>query len=186
LLDESVNRSRFTHIRLKPGNLHDAMKTILKIWEEHYPGQELSYFFLDEKIASQYASEILLRKVLLAFSLAGIIICLLGMSAMALFIARQRTREIGIRKVNGASVSWILVLLSKDFIKWILLAFIPAIPLIYYAMSRWLENFAYRTALSWWIFLLSGMIVLIITVLTVSLQSYRSASRNPVEALRYE
>jgi len=108
------------------------------------------------------------------------------MSAMALFIARQRTREIGIRKVNGAGITWILVLLSKDFIKWILLAFVPAIPLIYYFMIRWLENFAYRTTLSWWIFALAGMIVLVITVFTVSLQSYRSASRNPVEALRYE
>jgi len=185
-LDESANRARFTHIRLKPGNLHDAMETIRNVWGEHYPGQGLSYFFLDEKIASQYASEILLRKVLLAFSIAGVIICLLGMSAMALFIARQRTREIGIRKVNGAGITWILVLLSKDFIKWILLAFVPAIPLIYYFMIRWLENFAYRTTLSWWIFALAGMIVLVITVFTVSLQSYRSASRNPVEALRYE
>jgi len=185
-LNETLNRARFTHVRLKPGNLHDAMETISMIWEEHYPGQEISYFFLDEKIASQYASEILLRKVLLTFSIAGIIICLLGMSAMALFIARQRTREIGIRKVNGASITWILLLLSKDFIKWILLAFVPAVLLIYYALSRWLENFAYRTDLSWWIFLLAGMIVLVITVITVSLQSYRTASRNPVEALRYE
>ncbi|MFO7670839.1 MAG: FtsX-like permease family protein [Bacteroidales bacterium] len=185
-LDESAIRARFTHIRLKPGNLHDAMKTIGNTWEEHYPGQELSYFFLDEKIAGQYASEILLRKVLLSFSIAGIIICLLGMSAMALFIARQRTREIGIRKVNGAGITCILVLLSKDFIKWILLAFVPAIPFIYYVMSRWLENFAYRTDLSWWIFALAGFIILVITVFTVSIQSYRSASRNPVEALRYE
>ena len=88
--------------------------------------------------------------------------------------------------MNGAGITWILVLLSKDFIKWILLAFVPAIPLIYYAMSRWLENFAYRTALSWWIFPLAGMIVLVITVFTVSLQSYHSASRNPVESLRHD
>lgn len=88
--------------------------------------------------------------------------------------------------MNGASITRILVLLSKDFIKWILLAFVPAIPLIYYIMSRWLENFAYRTALSWWILPLAGLIVLVITVFIVSLQSYRSASRNPVEALRHE
>jgi len=159
---------------------------IRKTWGEHYPGQELSYFFLDEKIASQYASEILLRKVLLAFSIAGIIISLLGMSAMALLIARQRTREIGIRKVQGASNSRILVLLNKDFIKWVLLAFVPAIPLTYYAMRHWLENFAYRTVLSWWIFALAGIMVLVITAITVSLQSYRSASRNPVDALRHD
>jgi len=185
-LDESNSRARFTHIRLKPGNLNDAMEMIRKTWGEHYPGQELSYFFLDEKIASQYASEILLRKVLLAFSIAGIIISLLGISAMALLIARQRTREIGIRKVQGASNSRILVLLNKDFIKWVLLAFVPAIPLTYYAMRHWLENFAYRTVLSWWIFALAGIMVLVITAITVSLQSYRSASRNPVDALRHD
>ena len=185
-LDESASRARFTHIRLKPGNLQTAMETIGTLWKEYYPGQELSYFFLDEKIAGQYASEILLRKVLLAFSVMGILICLLGMSAMALFIARQRTREIGIRKVNGAGMVRILALLNRDFLKWALLAFVPAVPLIHYAMSRWLENFAYRTALSWWIFPLAGMIVLVITACTVSVQSYRTASRNPVEAIRYE
>lgn len=186
LLDESTNRARFTHIRLKPGNLNDAMKTIRNVWGEYYPGQEISYFFLDEKIANQYASEILLRKVLLAFSIVGILISLLGMSAMALLIARQRTREIGIRKVNGAGISSILVLLNKNFTKWILLALVPAIPLIYYTMRRWLENFAYQTALSWWIFALAGMIVLGITIFIVSLQSYRSASANPVDAIRHE
>ncbi len=185
-LDESANRARFTHIRLKPGNLQAALKTLRAIWEEHYPGQEFSYFFLDEKIAELYASEILLRKVLLAFSIAGIIICLLGMSAMALFISRQRTREIGIRKVNGAGITRILVLLSKDFVKWILLACVPAIPLIYFAMRRWLENFSYRTTLSWWIFVLAGTMILVITVFTVSLHSFRSASRNPVESLRHD
>lgn len=186
LLDESPNRARFLHIRLKPGNLQESMNTIRNLWEAYFPGQELSYFFLDEKIDEQYASEILLRKMLLAFSFAGIIICLLGMSAMALLIARQRTREIGIRKVNGASITLIMALLNRDFLKWMLLAFIPAIPVIYFAMHRWLGNFAYQTTLSWWIFLLAGMIVLLITVLTVSLQSYRSASRNPVESIRHE
>ena len=186
LLDESPNRARFTHIRIKPGQVHAAMEAINSTWEGHYPGQELTYFFLDEKIAEQYSSEILLRKVLLAFSITGILICLLGMSAMALFIARQRTREIGIRKVNGSGISRILVLLSRDFMKWSLLAFVPAIPLAYFTMSLWLERFAYRCKLSWWIFLLSGLIILLITLITVSLQSYSSAARNPAEALRCE
>lgn len=185
-LDESANRARFTHVRLKPGSLRAAMESIRKIWEEHYPGQELSYFFLDEKINEQYSSEILLRKVLIAFSICGILICLLGMSAMALFIARQRTKEIGIRKVNGASITLLLVLLNKDFIKWSLLAYIPAVPLAYYIVSLWLQGFAYRTTMSWWIFLLSGIIILLITSITVSLQSYSIAVRNPVDALRSE
>jgi len=186
MLDESPNRARFTHVRLKPGNMHEAIGIIRETFEEYYPGQELSYFFLDEKIAEQYASEILLRKVLLIFSIASIIICLLGMSAMALYIARQRTREIGIRKVNGSSITEVLTLLNRDFIKWIVLACVPAVPVIYITMNRWLETFAYRTNLSWWVFALAGILVLVITVITVSLQSLRSASMNPAEAIRYE
>jgi putative ABC transport system permease protein len=186
LLDESPNRARFTHIKLKPGHMDDAIRSIRKTWEEYYPGQELNYFFLDEKIASQYASEMLLRKVLLAFSIAGFIICLLGMSAMALFISRQRTREIGIRKINGASILSILALLNRDFVKWILITFVPAMLIIYVAASRWLDNFAYRTTLSWWIFALAGVIILFIALFTVSVQSFHTASRNPVDALRDE
>lgn len=185
-LDESPNRARFTHVRLKPGNMHHSLAAIREIWQEHYPGQEFSYFFLDEKIASQYASELLLRKVLSAFSIAGFIICLLGMSAMALMLARKRSREIGIRKVNGASTASLLALLNRDFLKWTLIALVPAIPLSYLTMDRWLDNFAYRTTLSWWIFVLSALIVVLITVITVSLQSYRSATMNPVDAIRDE
>ena len=98
----------------------------------------------------------------------------------------QRTKEIGIRKVNGATVSEILIMLNKDFLKRVAIAFIIATPIAYYAMSKWLENFAYKTELSWWIFALAGALTLGIALVTVSLQSWRAATRNPVEALRYE
>jgi putative ABC transport system permease protein len=185
-LNETPNRARFTHVRLHPGNLHDAMPLIQQIWEEHYPGQELSYFFLDEKIDGEYASEILLRKVLAVFSALALLISLLGMSAMALFLARQKTREIGIRRVHGASINRILVHLGRRFLGLAAGAFALAVLPCYLLMQRWLQSFAYRAGISWWIFALTGLLVLAVTLLTVALQSFRTASRNPVEALRYE
>jgi putative ABC transport system permease protein len=103
-----------------------------------------------------------------------------------LFISEGKTKEIGIRKVNGAKTSEILALLNKDFIKWVAIAFVIACPIAYYAMNLWLENFAYKTTLSWWIFVSAGVLALGIALLTVSWQSWRAATRNPVEALRYE
>ncbi len=99
---------------------------------------------------------------------------------------RSRTKEIGIRKINGANIIEILVLINKDFIRWAIIAFIIAFPAAWYAMYKWLESYAYKTDVKWWIFLLSGVIVLAISLLTVSWQSWRAATRNPVEALRYE
>jgi putative ABC transport system permease protein len=105
---------------------------------------------------------------------------------LAEFITKQRTKEIGVRKVNGARVVGILSMLNKDFVKWVAIAFVIATPVAYYAMHKWLESFAYKTELSWWIFALAGLLALGIALLTVSWQSWRAATRNPVEALRYE
>jgi putative ABC transport system permease protein len=98
----------------------------------------------------------------------------------------NRTKEIGLRKVNGATISEVMVLLNKNFIYWVAIAFVIACPIAFYAMNKWLQNFAYKTELSWWIFVASGIIALVIASLTVSWQSWRAATRNPVEALRYE
>ena len=185
-LDESKNRARFIHIRLGEGSLHAGMDAIKKVWNEYYPDQKMDYFFMDEKIAQQYKAETILRRILFAFSSIGILISILGISALSLFISQQRTKEIGIRKVNGAKVSEILTMLNKDFVKWVCIAFVIATPIAYYAMNKWLENFAYKTTLSWWIFALAGLLALGIALLTVSWQSWRAATRNPVEALRYE
>jgi putative ABC transport system permease protein len=103
-----------------------------------------------------------------------------------LFACQRRIKEIGVRKVNGAKVSEILTMLNKDFVKWVAIAFVVATPIAYYASHRWLESFAYKTSLSWWIFALAGVLALGIALLTVSWQSWRAATRNPVEALRYE
>ena len=185
-LDESRNRARFIHVRLNKGNLREAVETVRDVWKNHYPGQEFSYFFMDQKIAEQYKAETILGRILLTFSILGILISIVGISALSLYISQQRTKEIGIRKVNGAKVTEILSMLNKDFVKWVVVAFIIATPVAWYAMHKWLENFAYKTGLSWWIFALSGILALGIALLTVSWQSWRAATRNPVEALRYE
>jgi putative ABC transport system permease protein len=110
----------------------------------------------------------------------------MGILGQIFLITIYRTKEIGIRKINGAKVSEVLVLLNRDFVKWVAIAFVIATPIAWYAMNKWLENFAYKTELSWWIFALAGLLALGIAFLTVSWQSWRAATRNPVEALRYE
>lgn len=110
----------------------------------------------------------------------------MGLYGMITYMVEKRIKEIGIRKVNGAKISEILVLLNRDFLKWVAIAFVIATPIAYYAMYKWLENFAYKTELSWWIFALAGLLALGIALLTVSFQSWMAATRNPVEALRYE
>jgi putative ABC transport system permease protein len=105
---------------------------------------------------------------------------------LSLLIGKQKTKEIGIRRINGARVSEIILMLNSDFIKWVAIAFIIGCPIAFYVMHKWIENFAYRTELSWWIFGLSGTVALAVTLFTVSWQSWRAATRNPVEALKYE
>ncbi|MBI9056175.1 MAG: ABC transporter permease [Labilibaculum sp.] len=186
IINESHNRGRFIHIRVSPGNTKTAMTSIKKEWENHYPNQKIDYFFMDDKIAQQYKSENILQRILMSFSILGIIIGILGISALSYFTSEQRTKEIGIRKANGAKTKEIITMLNKGFAKWVTIAFVIACPIAYLAMQKWLENFAYKTELSWWIFALAGLIAMGITLLTVSFQSWRAATRNPVESLRYE
>jgi len=141
---------------------------------------------MDVLISNLYETEAAQQSLLLLFGLLTIVISCLGLLGMTIFITENRTKEIGIRKVNGAKVSEILTMLNKDFVKWVVISFVIATPVAYYAMNKWLENFAYKTTLSWWIFALAGLLALGIALLTVSFQSYKAASRNPVESLRYE
>jgi putative ABC transport system permease protein len=141
---------------------------------------------LDERINYNYKSEINTAKIITGLSGISIFLSILGILGMILITIQQRTKEIGIRKVNGARISEILMMLNKDFIKWVAIAFVIATPIAWYAMHKWLENFAYKTELNWWIFALAGSLTLGISLLTVSWQSWKVATRNPVEALRYE
>jgi putative ABC transport system permease protein len=176
----------YLSVRINPGNISGTLAFLKERWISSYPDTPFNYTFLDKKFEAQYNREASLKKFILLFTGLAIFISMMGLFAFALFISRQRAKEIGVRKVNGAKISEILTLLNKDFIKWIVFAFMIATPIAYYIMHKWLQNFAYKTALSWWIFALSGILALAITLITVSWQSWWAATRNPVEALRYE
>jgi putative ABC transport system permease protein len=133
-----------------------------------------------------YSTELLQTRLLTIFTFVSLFICCIGLLGLSLLAAQQRVKEIGIRKVNGARIFELLFLLNKDIVKWIVIAFVIATPIAYYLMYKWLQNFIYRTGLHWWIFALAGILALVIAILTVSWQSWRAATRNPVEALRYE
>jgi len=173
-------------IRLSANHIGETMKFIHKTWQNVMPGYPYKYEFYDDWFNSMYKSEERLAQTMSIFALLAIVISCMGMLGLAIFAAERRTKEIGIRKVNGAKVSEVMAMLNKDFIKWVGIAFVIATPVAWYTMNLWLEDFAYRTGLSWWIFILAGFLALVIALLTVSWHSYRAATRNPIEALRYE
>ncbi len=173
-------------IKLNGKNTAEALAFIQKTYKNLDIDKPFQYQFLDEHMNMQYSTENRQAKIITIFGLISLIISLLGILGLSIFATERRTKEIGIRKINGATISEILTMLNKSFVKWIIIAFVIATPIAYYAMTKWLENFAYKTALSWWIFALAGLSALLIALLTVSWQSWRAASRNPVEALRYE
>lgn len=163
-----------------------ALEQLSEIWHQVFPESTYNYTFLDQKFEAQYKED---RKFALAFqifTILAILIASLGLFGLTSYICIQRRKEIGIRKVNGATISQILRLLNKDFVKWVGLAFIIAVPISWFAMSKWLEGFAYKTTVSWWIFALAGITALAIAILTVSWQSFQAAVANPVEALKEE
>jgi len=150
------------------------------------PSFPVEISFLDQAVENLYQSELQFRRTFSLFAGCAIVICCLGILAMSLFACQRRIKEIGIRKVNGARTSEVITMLNRDFVKWVAIAFVIATPIAYYAMNKWLESFAYKTGLSWWIFALAGLLALGIALLTVSYQSYKAAIKNPVESLRCE
>jgi uncharacterized membrane protein HdeD (DUF308 family) len=179
------------HIALAPkGATTDLWKTtIAKIetaWKEVYPEEEFNYEFFDESIANFYKKEQQTASLLNWCTGLAIFISCLGLLGLVIYTTTQRTKEIGVRKVLGASVSQIVSLLSKDFIQLVMLAFVIAAPLAWWAMNKWLQDFAYRTNMGWWIFVLSGMAMIAIALITLSIQTIRSAIANPVKSLRTE
>jgi putative ABC transport system permease protein len=180
------DRSFFLSVRIKCEDIPVTLAFIEKTWKEFSPDYPFSYTFVDSAIESLYRTEQRIGKAIKYFSLIAIFISCLGLFGLISFTVEQRTKEIGIRKIMGASVPKIVVMLSSDFAKLVFLANITAWPITYYFMSRWLEGFAYRTALSPWIFLLTGVMTLIIALMTIGLQSIKAATANPVDSLRYE
>ncbi len=179
-------QGQYVNLKIAGNNIPATLKKVKSIWNELAPGFPFSYHFLDQDFDQLYKKDEQMGKAITLFSLIAIAIAALGILGLSIFMGESRIKEIGIRKVNGAKISEILTMLNKDFIKWVVIAFVIATPVAYYAMNKWLGNFAYKTSLSWWIFALAGLLALGIALLTVSWQSWRAATRNPVEALRYE
>ncbi len=163
-----------------------TMNKLSEVWHSHYPNDEAGFVFAREYFNRQYESESRFGKFYLWLTILSIGIASMGLYGLVLFRLDKRRREIGIRKVNGAGPSDILIMLNTDLLKLVGISFLAAIPLAWYVMDSWLQNFTYRTGMSWWIFALAGAPVLAIALLTASWQTWRAARRNPVDALRYE
>ena len=168
------------------GNDKQVISYVQNIWKDMLPTSVLEYETLSDRISLFYATERKQTKSVMFFTFMTIILAALGLFGYVSLALIQRTKEIGIRKVNGANAPEVMVMLNIRFLKWTAIAFIVATPIAYYTMNKWLENFAYKTELSWWIFALAGLLALGIALLTVSWQSWKAATRNPIETLRYE
>jgi putative ABC transport system permease protein len=173
-------------VRLRPENMAETLAFLERQWAAFDPTHPFTYTFFDEGFAQLHQAERQIGALLRYVSILAILIACLGLFGLAAFTAEQRTKEIGVRKVLGASVGSVTLLLSKDFTRLVLIGFIVAAPLAYYAMSRWLQDFAYRIDIGWGVFVLSGLLALAVAWLTVSYQSIKAALANPVEALRHE
>ena len=174
------------NIRFQTSNVEGLIGQINKLWKDRFPEIPFKVSFLDDVLASNYKSLKAQQRTINFFSLIGTFIAIIGLFGLTVLTTKRRIKEIGIRKVNGARISEVIMMLNKDFLKWVVIAFVIATPIAWYAMHKWLENFAYKTELSWWIFAVAGLLGLGIALLTVSWQSWKVATRNPVEALRYE
>jgi putative ABC transport system permease protein len=159
---------------------------IKSIWNEVSGNEYMDYTFLEDQMVALYAKEMKIKESIGLFCVIAMLISCFGLLGTVLNTTTEKTKEIGIRKINGAKIIDVLILINLSFVKRVGIAFLIASPIAWYAMHAWLQNFAYRTDLSWWIFLLSGTIALGIALLTVSWRSWWAATRNPVEALRYE
>jgi putative ABC transport system permease protein len=177
---------RFITLSIDITDLNDTLAFVKSQWKALWPGYPFEHFFLDTDFDRQYRADEQIGNVFGIFTFLGLLIACLGLLGLASFTAESRTKEIGIRKVLGASVGGIVLMLSKQFTKWVLLANCIAWPVAYYFMDRWLKNFAFRIDIGVWTFVLSGVLVLLVAILTVSYQSVKAAVANPVDSLRYE
>jgi putative ABC transport system permease protein len=173
-------------IKLSGRNLPQAISFLQAKWKSLIPHRPFEYTFLDDNYNKLYSAELRTGKVLNIFSAIAIILACLGLFGLSTFAIQQRTKEIGIRKVLGANVAGLIALLSKDFLKLVIIAILIALPIAWYLMNNWLQDFAYRVNISWWIFILSGAAALMIALVTVSFQSIKAALANPVKNLRTE
>ncbi len=176
----------YTSVRIKPDNVASTLGFLENLYQKTFPGQEFEYYFIDDDFRNKYPEEEKVEKIYFYFGFLAIFVACLGLYALASYTIEQKTKEIGIRKVLGARTQGLVFSLSKEFLKWVLLANILAWPTALFIMNNWLKNFAYRIDIAWWMFIASGILTLIIAVLTIIYQAFKSAISDPVEALRYE
>ncbi|MBD3414279.1 MAG: FtsX-like permease family protein [Candidatus Aminicenantes bacterium] len=182
----SSGAAAYTSVRIRTQNTQDTIASIKKTWNQFHPGHSFESFFMDSHFDRLYRSEIRMGKIFRYFTFLALFVSCLGLFGLTSFMVNQRTKEIGIRKVLGASGGNIVMLFSQEFMKWVLVANLLAWPIAYVMMNKWLQNFAYRVRISLWTFLVSAVIAVLIAFVTVSFQSLRAARTDPVESLRYE
>jgi putative ABC transport system permease protein len=173
-------------LKIKTADVSGLLSSIKNQWNDYKASALFSYYFVDEQFASLYSSEQRTGKIFTSFAVVAVIIAGLGLFGLAAFMIKQRVREIGIRKVLGASSVNITAMLSVDFLRLVLIAIIIAFPLTWFAMHKWLQDFAYRIDIQWWIFIVAGIVALLIAFITISFQSIKAALANPVKSLRSE
>jgi putative ABC transport system permease protein len=178
--------SRYVSVKLTGDDIPATLAGLEGVWNQLVPQRPFIYSFLDEDFNQQYQSDFRFRKIFTTFSILAILIASLGLLGLTTYTAEQRTKEIGIRKVMGANVGNIVSLLSKDFVKLILIAILVSTPVSWYAMNQWLQGFAYQVSIQWWVFLVAGVGSIIIALMTISFQSIKAALMNPVESLKSE
>ena len=178
--------NNYYSIKFETGDVHKTVASIEKVWNNFFSQNPFSYYFLDDDFNAQYKSDGQFGKVFGLFSFLAIIIACFGLLSLSAYNVLQRTKEIGIRKVLGASVQHIIYLLSKDFLVLVCIAFVVAVPVTWLVMNSWLHDFAYRIDISWWTFLVAGIIAIFIALFTISFQAIKAAIANPVKSLRTE
>ena len=180
------NTRNYYSVKIGTDDVQKTIASVQKTWTKYFPSDPLNYFFLDETFNQQYKSDMLFGKVFGVFAFLAILIACFGLLGLSAYNVLQRTKEIGIRKVLGASIQNILLMLSKDFLKLILVALVLAVPVGWFVMHEWLQDFAYRIDIAWWVFAVAGIISLCIALLVISLQALKAAVENPVKSLRTE
>ena len=182
----SLYNGEYYSLRLNTNDLSKSLASVQRSWTAAFPGNPFEYFFLDDYFNKQYENERRFEKLFIVFAILAIIIGCVGLFGLSAYTASQRIKEIGIRKVLGASVTDITKMLSGDFLKLVLIAIVIASPIAWWVMNKWLQDFAYRINISWWIFIMAGLVALLIALITVSFQAIKAAIANPVKSLRTE